>query len=567
MAITSADFDRICTGDSMRIDYSSNIMPNLKTDERPELPNGIDQAALRQSYAYMWAQTIGSEYADSGRNHLPALYVLSSPSISVQLAQLSSKQVSCIGYQLSNDGTLLKEVISSRTETFQLSSTEVSSFKLSCDWRTMKYGNSENAWCLLNTPGFTKYNGSYDGTNLKRTLNDVLDLQDSASKDLFNTSQRFLLSRQSNEWLNSIDGTLLSTIQTSSDADLYPDELFKKLVASNISAADFTTSLSAILSDSSDPGFAFLELSTVSSMYEPLVQLGETTLMMKPEDRLLYDLQCNGHWDETEKNTDVSGEYKTSADFISQVAGTAGYEGFYPACPISKYKKRIHLGYEPTEEGGQKTLWRDIDRTLTADCQICAYVKSLSAEYDNTPILSSIAFRDNEWMRQRKQLGVRSQKLLVMTAAIKRQTWSDLSGYEHSMLTADVYADMVDMQTDIIKLSAQVSSVVTATDERCMLADYASTLPHDERVQLGKRLKGVKVDLPPDKTIWREDIWSKLDTPSPIWSILAAHAASLPSLHPIVEYGYSSVEAWTGLVGCWVVTQIDSPLAGLLDQK
>lgn len=566
MAITSADFDRICTGDRMRIDYGSSIMPSLKNDEHPELPNGIDQAALRQSYAYMWAQTIGSEYADSGRNHLPALYVLSAPSISVQLAELSSKQVSCIGYQLSNDGKLLQEVISSRTETYQLSSTEVSSFQLSCDWRTMKYGNSENAWCLLNTPGFTKYNDSYDGMNLKNTLNAVLELQDRASKDLFNTSQRFFLSRQSNEWLNRINGTLLSTIQTSTDTDLDPNQLFKNLVASNISAADFTTSLSAILSDSSDPGFAFLELSTVSSMYEPLVQLGETTFMMKPDDRLLYDLQCNGHWDKVETNTDAE-DIETSADFITTIAGTAGYEGFYQACPISKYKKLIHMGYEPTEDGSQKTLWRNIDRTLTADCQICAYVKPLSAEYDNRPILSSIAFRDNEWMRQRKQLGVKSQKLLVMTAAIKRQTWSDLSGYEHSMLTADVYADMVDMQTDVIKLSAQVSSVVTATDERCMLADYASTLPHDERVQLGQRLKDVKVDLPPDKTLWREDIWSKLDTPSPIWSILAAHPASLPALHPIVEYGYSSVEAWTGLVGCWVVTQVDSPLAGLLDQK
>lgn len=566
MTITSADFDRVCTGDRMHIDYDSSIMPSLKNDEHPELPNGIDQAVLRQSYAYMWAQTIGSEYADFGRNHLPALYVLSSPSISVQLAQLSSKQVSCIGYQLSNDGKLLQEVISSRTETFQLSSTEVSSFQLSCDWRTMKYGNSENAWCLLNTPGFTRFNGSYDGTNLKNTLNAVLELQDRARRDITDATSRFFLSRQSNEWLNRINGTLLSTIQTSSEADLYPDELFKNLVASHISAADFTTSLSAILSNSSDPGFAFLELSTVSSMYEPLVQLGETTLMMQPNDRLLYDLQCAGHWDSVETNTDAE-DYKTSADFINQVAGTAGYEGFYPACPISKYKKRIHMGYEPTEDGSQKTLWRDIDRTLTADCQICAYIKSLSAEYDNTPILSSIAFRDNEWMRQRKQLGVKSQKLLVMTAAIKRQYWSDLSGYEHSMLTADVYADMVDMQTDVIKLSSQVSSVVTATDERCMLADYASTLPHDERVQLGQRLKGVKVDLPPDKTLWREDVWSKLDTPSPIWNILAAHSASLPALHPIVEYGYSSVEAWTGLVGCWVVTQVDSPLAGLLDEK
>ena len=47
MTITSADFDRICTGDRMHINYDSSIMPNLKTDERPELPNGIDQAALR----------------------------------------------------------------------------------------------------------------------------------------------------------------------------------------------------------------------------------------------------------------------------------------------------------------------------------------------------------------------------------------------------------------------------------------------------------------------------------------------------------------------------------------
>lgn len=36
--------------------------------------------------------------------------------------------------------------------------------------------------------------------------------------------------------------------------------------------------------------------------------------------------------------------------------------------------------------------------------------------------------------------------------------------------------------------------------------------------------------------------------------MLAAHPASLPAQHPIVEHGYSSVEAWTGLVGCWVVT-------------
>lgn len=52
----------------------------------------------------------------------------------------------------------------------------------------MKYSNSENAWCLLNTPGFTRFNGSYDGMNLKNTLNDVLRLQDRAKKDVFDTS-------------------------------------------------------------------------------------------------------------------------------------------------------------------------------------------------------------------------------------------------------------------------------------------------------------------------------------------------------------------------------------------
>lgn len=118
MPITSSDFDRVCTGDAMHIDYSSSILPSLKKDEHPELPSGIDQAALRQSYAYAWAQTLGSEFARQGSQHQPAMYVISAPSVSVELAQLSSKQVSCIGYQLSNDGTLLQEVVSSRTETY-----------------------------------------------------------------------------------------------------------------------------------------------------------------------------------------------------------------------------------------------------------------------------------------------------------------------------------------------------------------------------------------------------------------------------------------------------------------
>lgn len=98
MAITSADFDRVCTGDALHIDYRSQILPNLKEGENPYFTRGIDQAALRQSYAYAWAQTAGSEYGYPGRQHQAAMYVLSSPSISAELAQLSSRDVSCIGY-------------------------------------------------------------------------------------------------------------------------------------------------------------------------------------------------------------------------------------------------------------------------------------------------------------------------------------------------------------------------------------------------------------------------------------------------------------------------------------
>lgn len=77
-----------------------------------------------------------------------------------------------------------------------------------------------------------------------------------------------------------------------------------------------------------------------------------------------------------------------------------------------------------------------------------------------------------------------------MTASLKRQTWSDLSGYEHTKLTADIYADLVATETEVIKLSAQVKDAVTADDERCMLADAASTMPHEQRVQLGQRMRG-----------------------------------------------------------------------------
>ena len=55
-----------------------------------------------------------------------------------------------------------------------------------------------------------------------------------------NTKSRFFLSRESKEWLDSIDGKLLSSIYTTNDLDIHVDDLFNELIVSHISAADFT---------------------------------------------------------------------------------------------------------------------------------------------------------------------------------------------------------------------------------------------------------------------------------------------------------------------------------------
>ena len=76
----------------------------------------------------------------------------------------------------------------------------------------MRYAEPQNAWCLLNTPGFTRYDGSWSGTNLKSALDSLARLQARASRDLADPSDRFFLSRDSAEWLAQLDGALLSSI-------------------------------------------------------------------------------------------------------------------------------------------------------------------------------------------------------------------------------------------------------------------------------------------------------------------------------------------------------------------
>lgn len=93
-----------------------------------------------------------------------------------------------------------------------LSSTSVSSLQLSRDWRTMNYIRPQNAWCLLNTPGFTRFDGNHNGTQLDNTMQQVIYLHDRAKKDVLNTGSRFFLSRESKAWLDGLNGTLLSSV-------------------------------------------------------------------------------------------------------------------------------------------------------------------------------------------------------------------------------------------------------------------------------------------------------------------------------------------------------------------
>ena len=273
--------------------------------------------------------------------------------------------------------------------------------------------------------------------------------------------------------------------------------------------------------------------------------------MMEPDRRILdAELECACRWRETEKYSDLPEPSVTSAEFIGYIAGTTGWYGFTPACPVSRYKYHQHMGYD--QDGNSITL--DRDRTGYGECETSGYVESINRSYDNAPALSAIDFRDTLWMRQRKTLGVRNQKLLVVTASVRRQTWSDENQSENASITADVYADMVDMGEAVVRLSALVEDAVTPEDERCMLADFASTLPYEQRLELYGRVGDYGVGLPPGETLFREDKWSALSSPSPVWDVLVSHPPTLPPLRPNVELGWSRSEAWTGLVGCWAVT-------------
>ena len=106
---------------------------------------------------------------------------------------------------------------------------------------------------------------------LNDTLDEVMKLQDDAKANILNTKTRFFLSRESKEWLDSIDGKLLSSIETTDSNDLLVDRLFENIIAPHIAAADFGSSLSSVVSNGQLLDPVFLNLSTVSSMYEPLV--------------------------------------------------------------------------------------------------------------------------------------------------------------------------------------------------------------------------------------------------------------------------------------------------------
>ena len=62
------------------------------------------------------------------------------------------------------------------------------------------------------------------------------------------------------------------------------------------------------------------------------------------------------------------------------------------------------MGYD--QNGNTITL--DKWRTSYGECEVSGYVESIDRSYNNAPAISAIDFRDNQWMRQRKTLGVKS---------------------------------------------------------------------------------------------------------------------------------------------------------------
>lgn len=79
---------------------------------------------------------------------------------------------------------------------------------------------------MLNSPGFTRFDGNSSGTRLNNTLDDLIKLQDDAKKNILNTRHRFFLSRESKAWFDEVDGKLLSSIETTDSNDLQTDSLF-----------------------------------------------------------------------------------------------------------------------------------------------------------------------------------------------------------------------------------------------------------------------------------------------------------------------------------------------------
>ena len=79
---------------------------------------------------------------------------------------------------------------------------------------------------MLNSPGFTRFDGNSYGTRLNNTLQQVMELQDDAKANILNTKTRFFLSRESKAWFDEVDGKLLSSIETTDQNDLLTDSLF-----------------------------------------------------------------------------------------------------------------------------------------------------------------------------------------------------------------------------------------------------------------------------------------------------------------------------------------------------
>ena len=575
MPIVSSDFPDVCPRDLSCVDFDDPLFPYA---DPPDFPNGLDQAVLREAWAYLWRRTSAPELERLS----DCMYELSAPKLSVQLADLSAVRVSSVVLKLSSDGETLYEELSAHTGYVpNLSSFQISSVEVPCQktWRLCgKNTPVQASWCLLNAPGFTSMSDRGNGrTSVQRLANQIYRSQKRAL-EYFDTypPRPFLLDGKAARALLDSDGeaVLVSSMDFVSN-DVIPDMdmLSRQVLSGFISAADFSCLSSAFRSS------PFLVSEEVSSLYSALSVLGTGTACAAGDNiEDFWALRCDGEWSGTEKSTDTSAVTELSGKFVRPVAAP-GHNAFgdETGSPRYMYRRREWLGkYKVSGDAEPKDQWRDVDVDGHAFLRLSS-TEQVSADtgqtYDNRPLISSLGYLGNEWADW-KDRKIRGQWILALYGGCQNTWYQEpyevtLTGggtairYKSDSWThMDMYAKLIPVDTREEKLSCELGAAVSENDLSCMLENVCQAMEPGDRRLFYDRLSGVAVE-EPGKALRRNGLNCGLSSLEGLWTAMDEAVPGLPNL-PVVLSGTAVARSWSGLAACRLVTEFDSPLRGLV---